>query len=418
MQRKKVALLASLGSAFEYYDFVIYGMMAHYLGALFFPSSSAAGALQASVIFAVGYVARPLGGVAAGIIADRWGRKRAFLSTLLLMAGATLGIGLLPSYEVGGPAAPALLLLCRVVQGCSFGAELPGAVTLVAEQEGEKRGICIGLVLSSTAAGSILATVILGVLTYLFSEAEIFAWGWRIPFLLGGVLAVASSLMRKRLEETPAFLACKERHASWRAPLLHLLKGHWTGLLLGVGIACFPSSLVIANLILPFYLSRSFFFAPTAIYFAMTVGLVWSALVLPLFGAVADQRGEKKVLAGALAGFALLAFPLFKMLEYRHVLVLTAFTMLYQTALAAAVSAYLPLLARFFPTSVRYTGMAACYNAAYALTACSPALLARTTNPYALIEILAAATAVSAASLVCYHLREKNHADTPHFTEK
>lgn len=407
MNQGKVAFLASLGSALEYYDFVIYGMMAKYLSKIFFPHADPImGLIQAFAIFAIGYFARPLGGVLSGMIADRLGRKNIFLFVTVLMALATFGIGALPGYEKLGIGASCILVLFRILQGLSFGAELPGAVTLVMENGEKKGGLFSSFVISSATLGSIFATLLLYLLTHFLTEAQILSWGWRIPFLIGGGLAIISYIIRKELQETPAFLsAVKENNYNkFTDPLVHLLNNHGKHVMLGIGLALFVSSLVIVNLYFPSYLTKYYGFAPAAIYLAMTLSLIWSVVVLPLFGIVSQKYGEKRIFTWALASFIVLALPLFKMLAFKNLAVLIIFMLLYQTFLAAAMSCYFPLISRLLTTSVRYTGIAVCYNVAFSLSACVPALITYVLNvtgrPDVLVWYLISIGGVSFLSLL------------------
>lgn len=416
MRQRRVAFLASLGSALEYYDFVIYGMMAKYLSKVFFPNSdSITGLVQAFAIFAIGYFARPLGGIVNGMIADRLGRKNIFLAVTVLMAFATLGIGLLPGYQQWGIGASCLLVSLRILQGFSFGAELPGAVTLVMEN-GEKKGsLFSSFVISSATLGSIFATVLLYLLTHFLTEAQILSWGWRIPFLVGGGIAVISYMIRKELQETPAFVSelGKNGNKNFLDPLVQLLAHHGKQVILGIGLALFASSLVIVNLYFPSYLNKYYSYEPSAIYFAMTLSLVWSVVVLPLFGIVANKYGEKKVFSLAAASFIVLAIPLFKILALKNAAALIFFMLLYQTFLAAAMSSFFPLMSRLLPTSVRYTGLAACYNIAFSLSACVPAILTYLLNLIGhadvLVGYLIAVGGVSSLCCLNYRLELKRY---------
>ena len=205
----KVTLMVALGSALEYYDFIIYGMLAKYLSFIFFPvNDNFSTNIQTFSVFAMGYLARPLGGTVIGMISDIYGRKKAFLLIMLMMAFSTFAIGLLPTYNTYGIISPILLILCRLVQGISFGAELPGASVIVNEfsQNNGIKGRLFSILLSSTSLGSLVALLVLTVLTQNFSDIEIKNGLWRLPFLLGGGLAIISFYIRKQISETPEFL--------------------------------------------------------------------------------------------------------------------------------------------------------------------------------------------------------------------
>ncbi len=391
---KKTTLLASIGAGLEYYDFIVYGMMVVYLNALFFSSSEGwVNQMKAFGVFAAGYLARPFGGILFGMIGDAFGRKKSFLAVMMLMALATLAIGLLPTESQIGEYAAVLLIIFRVLQGLSFGAELPGAITVVYEHsEKKERALHSGFVISSVTLGSLLASLVLFILTKVLSDSEILAWGWRIPFLFGGTLAIINAFIRKHLQETPEYLeSAKNRPDRFglKSPLLLLASNHWKEALFGIGTTLFLSSLVIFVLYLPAFLAANFGFAQSVIYLAMTCSMGWSALILPFFGAIADRWSPAALFRTATFGFAVLAFPLFYLLTSSLGLII--FMLIYQTLLSAATTSYFPLLSALFPTQARYTGVALSYNVSYALMGLSPVfytLLTARFEPYAVIWFL------------------------------
>ena len=403
---RKTTWLASLGAGLEYYDFIVYGMMVVYLNTLFFSSSELwINQMKAFGVFAVGYIARPFGGILFGMIGETFGRKSTFLAVMMLMASATFAIGLLPTREHIGETAAVLLVVLRVLQGLSFGAELPGAITVVHEHaDKNRRALYSGFVISSVSLGSLLASLILFLITKNLHEAQILQWGWRLPFLFGGLLAVANYLIRKEMLETPEFLHLdSERSAkkSIKEPLLQLLKHHRGNVLRGIGMTVFFASLVISFLYLPTYLSTWFPYSSSTVYLAMTYGMAWSALTLPFFGYLADRWGAMTLFLIASLGFILLAFPLFHLLSFGNNATLIIFMMLYQTAISASIVSYFPLLSSSFPTQVRFTGIALCYNVVYALMGMAPILitfLIHRTHANAAIWFLISCALNSAAS--------------------
>lgn len=376
---KKTTLLASVGAGLEYYDFIIYGMMSSTLSTLFFASDHPHVALLKTFgVFAVGYAIRPLGGILFGMIGDTHGRKSTFLSVMLLMALATMGIGLLPTYEQVGILAPCLLLLFRLMQGLSFGAELPGAVTVVSEHtKKERHGIYSGFVISSVSIGATLASFILYLLTQSVAQEQILSWGWRIPFLLGGGLAVANYFIRKHLQETPEFsrLQTSRSRPPLTEPLISLIRFHKRELVCGIFMTMALASLVIFSLYLPTYLSTHFGFLPQDIYLAMTGGMLWSAFSLPLCGWLSDRIGQVKTFMGTCLLFAFGVFGLFSLLRQEQWLSLLFFMMLYQTAISFLSVSYFAQLSSAFSTAVRFTGIALCYNVAYSAMSCAPMVI-------------------------------------------
>lgn len=388
-QTKKVAFLTSLGAGLEYYDFIIYGMLAGTLSTLFFSSAvSWIATMKAFAVFAIGYFIRPLGGILFGMMGDTFGRKKTFLSVMLLMATATFCIGLLPTYSTIGVTATCLLIFLRILQGLSFGAELPGAITVMSEySEKQKRSTYSGFVISSVSIGSTLASFILYLLTQTVDKAQIQEWAWRIPFLIGGLLALVNFFIRKFVQETPEFtqLQQKSPRTTIKEPFLKLMLHFKKELFIGIIMTGFVSSLVIFCLYMPTYLSTHYGYAPKDVYLAMTWGMIWSALSLPVCGYLADRIGRIKVFLGTCISFSFFGFLLFQLLAFKTVAALIVFMIIYQTVISFISVSYFALLSSMFPTEVRYTGIAFCYNIAYSLMGCLPvvitALIQQTNSP-------------------------------------
>lgn len=379
-QSKKAAFLSSLGAGLEYYDFIIYSLMTPYLSFLFFnETSSSLAQIKTFSLFAIGYMIRPIGGIIFGMIGDTQGRKKTFLWVMSLMAGSTFAIGLLPSYSQWGFMAPCLLLLLRILQGLSYGAELPGAITVVCEHvEKKQHGQYSSFVISSVGLGSLLASVVLYFLTYFMTQEQILAGGWRIPFLLGGILGGVNVLIRRYLTETPVFSQYLLEKPAFlvKTPLKRLWQDHKAALGVGIGMTWGLAYAVIFFLYLPVYLSQGYHFAMKDIYSDMTLALLWSALTLPFAGKLADRLGKKRiffisclVFIGGILGF-------FLVLQLRpQPEILIALMLFYQTMIGLISAGYFPLLASLFPTAVRYTGIAICYNLTYSCMGCLPLLL-------------------------------------------
>lgn len=218
---KRVVAASAAGTAFEWYDFFIFGALAQTISSVFFAGLEPTAALIAALgLFAAGFAFRPLGAIIFGVIGDRMGRKRAFLLTVSLMGGATFAIGLLPTYETAGLLSPALLILLRILQGVALGGEYGGAAIYVAEHAAnDRRGAATGWIQSSASFGLLAALlVILGTRTAIGEDA--FAeWGWRIPFLVSLLLLIVSIWLRFKLSESPAFARLKEEGAVCATPL-------------------------------------------------------------------------------------------------------------------------------------------------------------------------------------------------------
>jgi MFS family permease len=370
---KKLTLITSIGAGLEYYDFVIYALLASYISVNFFPHADASVSLvQTFAVFAIGYLARPIGGLLFGLLGDRKGRKHAFLTSIILMAISTLGIGLLPSYHTVGYTASIGLLLLRIMQGIAFGAEIPGAVTFLTEHSSrQRRGLHSGFMVGSLALCAGLGSLLIMLLSYQLSKEQMLNWGWRIPFLLGSLVALVGIWLRRKIEETPLFLKHNQSKVK-TAILSELFKHHLLALVQGFGIILFTASLIIFGLSLPSHLHQYYGYDLPATYRANSIGLFWSALMLPLFGLLSDKIGRRKQICITTLAFAVLAQFIFHLLNFNNELALIGFILIYQTIIAATAACYIPMLAELFPTPVRFTGIAVCYNLGGSISGLTP----------------------------------------------
>lgn len=372
--------LASLGAALEYYDFIVYVFVAAALGQTFFPpeTSDLLKQVQVFSIYAVGYFVRPVAGLIIAHFADKLGRKKLFIFTVLMMSIPTLLIGVLPTYGQVGWLAPVLLLLLRIGQGCAVGGELPGAAVFVAEHALPRRllfssgclhGVVhLGLVLG--AGVSILASLLAG------TNPQLSQLAWRLPFLIGGVSGLIAAYLRRHLEETPQFLAIREqRGTSRRVPLAVVARKYWRACLVGLGLGFYQ---VVAAAVFTQYMQTYFIatmhFPATLVSSANLIGIVAFALSMPAWGWVGDRIGAFRTiilttcisLASAIYFFSHLPSQSDGVLLWLFVPV---------TLTAGAVTALIPgLLASLFPTEIRQSGYALPYNLGAAVFA-GPALL-------------------------------------------
>lgn len=226
--------LASLGGALEYYDFIVYAIFARSIALAFFPGRRALTSLMlAFAVFAAGYCARPVGGAILSHFGDRHGRRRVFIVSMLIMSLSTLGIGLLPSYAESGVTATVALVVLRMMQGFCLGGELPGAITYVVESTPRNAGIACGLVFFCVNSGVLLAAAVALAVQAWLNPAQVASWGWRVGFLVGGLLGVLSFMMRLTLEETPEF--ARLRHRAQGYPIGEVLRNYPAQVLVGVG---------------------------------------------------------------------------------------------------------------------------------------------------------------------------------------
>lgn len=395
----KTILTASIGSALEYYSYITYAMLAAYLSHLFFNQDNFNLALlQTFLLFAAGALMTPIGGITFAWFGDRFGRKNALLLSILLMAVSTFAIGLLPTPATIGFASTLLLILLRLLQGLAQGAELPGAITFITEHaEDKNRGRHCGLLFLGVGMGAGLSTFVNFLLTHLLSEAQILAWGWRIPFLLAGSLGGVAYLFRRVTLETPLFLAHTSPPAM-QQPWRNLLNYPWQ-ILGGMGLVVFAASQVTFGLYIPVYLADYFAYKPTDIYLTMSVSFIVTAFFLPWFGTLSDKIGRRRQMLWAIAIGLPLLMLLFLLLKLHSLLILMLFSLLFYTGITALAACYPTMLAELFPTAIRYTGVATCYTGCYSLAAFTPVIAATlidlTHNPFSVLALFAVTALLS-----------------------
>ena len=369
---KKIIVLASLGTGLEYYDFVIYALLAGFIGPLFFPEFEHFTRLIATFgIFAVGYFARPFGGIVFGILGDKFGRKKVFSSSLLIMAITTFAMGVAPIFEKHRIVSAILFLFLRIIQGVSYGAELPIALTFLTEHsERKKRGKNCGLMVSSIGIGVMFGSFVVFVLTSFLSNAEVVAWGWRVPFILGGVLAIPAYFVRRHTEEPPCFKKIKHNENI----LSTLFNSYFKNIVLGLGIIIFPACLIVLLLSFPSYLQHIMKYNSSDIYLIITLGYIWSAILIPLLGYFSDYIGRKYLLMSSCVMFLCFGKFLFDILHYNSLFALVVFIFSIQTIISMAAASHFTMIAENFPTKLRCTGIAFCYNIAYVIAASTPSI--------------------------------------------
>ncbi|GAB3452117.1 MFS transporter [Actinophytocola sediminis] len=366
--RTRVAVATFIGTAIEFYDFYIYGTAAALVfGTVFFPEfSPVAGTLASLATFAVGFAARPLGSVVFGHFGDRVGRKRMLIVSLLLMGGATVAVGLIPSYAAIGVSAPILLVIARFVQGIGMGGEWGGAVLLATEHApAGKRGLYSAFPQLGPSVGFVLGNLVFLVLNATM-PAEVFqSIGWRIPFLASGVLLVVGYYIRVRMTETPIFQAALDRQQQVRMPFAELIR-HQSRVLLLAALA-----FILAHAL--FYTVTTFVlsYGTTTLNVSRTTMLVAAMIAVAVMGALtlffavwSDRLGRRRLCLAAAVAAALWAFPLFWLVDTGNpVLITVGMTggMVCFAMLFGPMGAFLPEL---FRVRYRYSGASFAYNAA------------------------------------------------------
>jgi MFS family permease len=362
---RRVALASLAGSVLEWYDFFLYGFAATLVfGPLFFPRASAtAGVLAALGTFAVGFVARPLGGVVFGHLGDRLGRKKMLVATLLIMGIPSFLMGLLPSYSAIGWSAPALLVLLRFLQGVGLGGEWAGAVLVVTETSPPHRsGFWGSLVQTGATLGQGLATGSLFILASLLSEHSFVTWGWRVPFLFGIALSVVGLFIRLRVMESPEFTALHRSGELSRFPLREAVRQHGRTMLVcfGVYLGGVTVPFFVETVFLTGYGTKSLALPASSVLLGISAVHVTVFWVLTLLGGwLADRVGAPRVVRAGLLG--LLVLPTAGLLAVLSASSTVAALLITETLIGApmwVVWGALPkYLAESFPARVRYTGM-------------------------------------------------------------
>ena len=367
---RQVITGASIGNAVEWFDFAIYGFLATYIAAHFFPAGNDTAALLSTfAIFAAAFFMRPLGGFVFGPLGDRIGRHRVLAIVILLMSAATLAIGLLPTYQSIGVFAPLLLLVCRCLQGFSAGGEYGGGAVYLAEYATDRhRGRTVTFMVWSGVVGFLLGSLTVTLLQAGLPAAAMDSWGWRIPFLIAGPLGLVGLYIRLRLDDTPEFKELSEAGNVAKSPLREAIRSSWRSILQVIGLfMIFNIGYYVVFTYLPTYFIKTLKFARADAFISITVAcLVAIVLILPL-ASLSDRIGRKPLLIAGSVGFAVFGYPLFLLLNSGSLAAaigahngLAVIECLY---ISAAVSAGVEM----FATRVRYSGFAVGYNVCVAL---------------------------------------------------
>lgn len=367
---RKVIISGMLGNGLEWYDYALYAQMITTLSVLFFPSENESVRLIAAFgVFAVGFVFRPVGALFFGYIGDKYGRRTSLVIAILMMAIPTGCIGILPTYEQIGIAAPILLTLIRIFQGMSLGGEFSGSITYMVEHgDQSKRGLIGSACVVSLIIGFLLGSFVALFFSSVLSHEDFMSFGWRIPFLIGIVIGFVGLYIRTHCHESPSYEEAKaEGHLS-KKPLRDALISHKSEML--------QAFVLYISVTMPFYLTSVYLlsFTEKKLGFSTSDSLLINtsamfAMILTTIGSayLSDKIGRKKILFISLITLLIVIYPLFLMLDTK----LFAFVLLAQIILGLIVGCYIApipaLLVEIFPTSVRYTGMAISYNLAACL---------------------------------------------------
>ncbi|MFE3599351.1 glycine betaine/L-proline transporter ProP [Streptomyces sp. NPDC059096] len=373
---KRAVKAASLGNAMEWFDFGIYSYLAVTIGHVFFPSGNPTIELLSSfATFAVAFLVRPLGGMFFGPLGDRLGRKKILALTMMLMAVGTFAIGLIPSYDTIGLWAPALLILFRLVQGFSTGGEYGGASTFIAEYAPDKRRGYFGSFLEfGTLAGYVGAAGLVTALTATLGSDTMQAWGWRVPFLVGGPLGLVGLYLRLRLDETPAFqkLEAESARASEAADtveattkddLAKIFRQYWPSLILCIAlVGAYNITDYMLLSYMPTYLSDQLGYSETHGLLILLGVMAALMAIISQIGKLSDRYGRKPLLMTGMLGFFFLSLPAFLLIKQGSIPAISAGMLMLGLSLVCLLGTMSAALPALFPTHVRYGSLSVGYN--------------------------------------------------------
>ena len=404
MSPRRAITAAGIGNVLEYYDFGVYGFLASVIARKFFPGTDEVAALLAAfAAFGIGFLARPLGAVVLGRLGDVRGRKSALVTTILLMAVGTVGIGLIPDYAAIGVLAPLLLVVCRVLQGLSAGGEWGNATAFIVEWAPEgRRGHLGSYSQVSIVGGVLMSSAVAALLNTLFTPEQIDAWAWRLPFLLGAVLLPVGLWLRRGIEETPRFRAEQAGETSGLPDL-----GTPFGLMaraFGFTVLWTVSYYIMLTY-LPTFTQRYAGLSASQALWANTAGLVALMVAIPFMGALSDRIGRKPMLIFCCLAFVVLAYPGFLLMlsglpVWGVALLQIGFNLVISSFSGPGPAA----LVELFPTRSRTTLMSVGYSFSVAIFGgfapfIATWLIQRTGTPVAPTFYLIAAGLVSAATI-------------------
>lgn len=365
----KVALASLIGTAIEWYDFYIYNTAAALIfNKIFFPTfDPLMGTLLAFATYALGFFARPLGGIVFGHYGDRLGRKTMLYLTLLLMGTATFIIGLLPTYDAIGVWAPILLIVLRMVQGFGLGGEWGGAVLMAVEHAPEhRRGFYGSWPQMGAPIGLVMGTLVFSLVTMQMSDADFMAWGWRVPFLFSLALVAVGLWIRFTIAESPEFQKIKDQKLEADMPILEAIRTHPKNILLAMGARFAENGFfyIYATFTLT-YATQALGMNRQDILNAVLVAAAIEVFTIPMFGALSDHLGRRPVYIFGAVFSAVMSIPLFMLLETRSPqMAMLAISLGLAVGHAAMYGPQASFLSELFGTKVRYSGVSLGYNMA------------------------------------------------------
>lgn len=369
--RRRAIIACNVGNFIELFDFMIYGFFAVALGKAFFPSGDPLVSLLSSfATYGVGFLMRPIGAIVIGAYGDKHGRRAALVLTIGVMAGATGATGLLPGYGSIGIAAPALLVICRLLQGFSTGGEWGGAAAFLVEHAPPgRRGLVGSLATVSVHLGISAASLTATLITSILSETSFYSWGWRIPFLLGFVLGPVGHYLRMKVAETPAFEKNHHDNKTPQAPILECIRLHFRAMAAAFGIATIGAANVYVLVVfLPSMAVQQLKLDSQSALLATTAASVLVTVLVPFVGALSDRIGRRGLMVLCGFGHLALGYPLFWVVIHNPSFVGMLISECIGAVLLALYSGVIPaMMSEMFPSRIRYTGLSTAYGLAVTL---------------------------------------------------
>jgi len=380
----RIVSASLVGTTVEWYDFFLYSSAAALVfNKLFFPTSDPlTGTLLAFTTYAIGFLARPIGGLIFGHYGDKIGRKKLLVISLLMMGGATFAMGLLPTYATIGIAAPILLTLLRLVQGFALGGEWGGAVLIVSEHGGaRRRGFWASWPQCGAPGGNLLATAVLAILAAVQTDEAFLSWGWRVPFLLSAVLVVIGLWIRLAVAESPVFLAAQAkaeaRGVAEKAPIVQVFKHSWRQVLIAMGARMGENvSYYVITAFILVYITESLGLAKSVGLNAVLIGSAIHFVTIPLWGLLSDRVGRRGVYLFGAVGMAAWGFVFFALLDSRSFGVIAFATTVGLVLHGAMYGPQAAFFSELFGTRVRYSGASVGYQLASILAGAIAPLVA------------------------------------------
>ena len=410
----RVVAASMAGTTVEWYDFFLYGVAAALVFPhVFFPTGNATAATLASLgTFAVGFLARPIGGLVFGHYGDRIGRKKLLVVSLLMMGLSTFAIGLLPSYATVGVLAPVLLVVLRLIQGFALGGEWGGAVLIVSEHgDPARRGFWASWPQAGAPAGQLIANGLLAVMAVVQSEADFLAWGWRIPFLLSAVLVLIGLWIRLSVEESPVFKQARAKadaEADDKMPILTVLRRYPREVLTAMGARFAENvSYYIFTIVITTYVTAQLKLSSSFALGAVLIGAAVHIAAIPMWGALSDRIGRRPVYLIGAVGVGVWAFAFIALLNTKNFALAAVAVVVGLVLHGAMYGPQAAFLSELFGTTVRYSGVSIGYQLASILAGglapiIAVALLGAFHTGYAIAVYVALAAVVTIVAVATY----------------